>query len=46
MCVCGRGGGVHERVCKDEAVDKLGKEKQNMEVCACACVEVNVGVRG
>ena len=29
--------GVHGRVCKDEVVDKLGKEKLSMKVCACTC---------
>ena len=38
--------GVHGLVCKDEVVDKLGKEKLSMEVCACACVEVNMDFRG
>ena len=38
--------GVRGRVCKDEVVDKLGKEKLSMKMCACACVEVNVDLRG
>ena len=38
--------GVHGQVCKDEVVDKLGKEKLSRKVCACTCVEVKVEVWG
>ena len=44
-CVCVDVEGCAWTGCKDELVDKMGKEKLSMEVCACACVEVTVDLR-